>query len=83
MFIETLSKPDIKCKKKKKIRGIQMSRERENLTVQVVIMRILQCSCLLEHFKNHFSLNLGGMYSMHYWYAYQFASLINRTPPSI
>lgn len=28
MFIETLSKPDIKCKKKK-IRGIEMSRERE------------------------------------------------------
>lgn len=28
MFIETLKKPDMKCKKKK-IRGIQMSRERE------------------------------------------------------
>lgn len=28
MIIETLSKPDIKCKKKK-IRGIEMSRERE------------------------------------------------------
>lgn len=28
MFIETLSKPDIKCKKKK-IRGIYMSGERE------------------------------------------------------
>lgn len=52
-----------------------------NLTVQVVMMRIVQC--ILEHFMNHLSRNLGGMYRMHYWNAYQFASLINRTPPSV
>lgn len=73
----------MKCLKKKKIEIYKCLNENEKPDCSSGYDE--DCAmymCILEDFMNHLSLNLGGMYSMHYWNAYQFASLINRTSQS-